>query len=77
MNLSEMLKKLRDEGWMVAVHNDYRLNGEPFTFWLFTNMVKGTFVQGEAKTDEEALRDIRIELLERQADEECKRMEGS
>lgn len=60
---------------MVAVHNDYRLKGEPFTFWLFTNMQTGRFVQGEAKTDEEALENIRIELLEREADEACKRLE--
>lgn len=76
MNLSEMLKKMRDEGWMVAVHNDYRLNGEAFTFWLFTNFRNNTFVQGEAKTDEEALENIRIELLQRQADEACKELEG-
>jgi hypothetical protein len=75
MNLSEMLKKLRDDGWTVASHNDYRLNGESFTFWLFTNMRTGRFVQGEAKTDEEALQNIRIELLEREADESFKKLE--
>lgn len=69
MNLSEMLKKLREEGWMVAVHNDYRLDGEAYTFWLFTNFRNKTFVQGEARTDEEALQNIRIELMERELDE--------
>lgn len=72
-NLTEMLKELRDEGWMVAVHNDYRLGGEAYTFWLFTNFRTGTFVQGEARTDEEALRNIRLELLEREADAEAKK----
>lgn len=76
MNLSEQLKKMRDEGWMVAVHNDYRLDGEAYTFWLFTNFRNNTFVQGEAKTDEEALENIRIELLQRQADAACKELEG-
>lgn len=76
MTLSESLKQLRDAGWMVAVHNDYRLDGEAFTFWLFTNFRNNTFVQGEAKTDEEALENIRIELLGRQVDEAQKTLEG-
>lgn len=32
----DIVERLRSEGWSVAVHNDYRLNGEPHTFWLFT-----------------------------------------
>lgn len=39
MTLIEMLKDLRDGGWMVAVHNDYRNNGKLFTFWLFRKSV--------------------------------------
>ncbi len=47
------LFNLRQTGWAVAVHNDYRLNGESFTFWLFT---KGDrCVKGEGRTDAEAL----------------------
>ena len=30
-----LLSRLRASGWAVAVHNDYRLNGDQFTFWLF------------------------------------------
>lgn len=30
------LDQLREAGWSVAVHNDYRKDGERFTFWLFT-----------------------------------------
>jgi hypothetical protein len=41
---------------MVAVHNDYWLNGKFMTFWLFTHPT-GVFVKGEAETDEEALRE--------------------
>lgn len=48
---------LRAAGWVVAVHNDYRLNGEPHTFWLFT---KGDrCVKGEGHSDREALSAIR------------------
>jgi hypothetical protein len=48
------LQAIRNEGWRVAVHNDYALAGESYTFWLF---VKGDFaVKGEGKTDAEALK---------------------
>lgn len=48
---------IRNKGWAVAVHNDYRLNGEKHTFWLFT---KGDFaIKGEGLTDAEALDAIR------------------
>jgi len=50
----ETLSKLRDAGWMVAVHNDYRLNGQSKTFWLFTHS-SGRWIKGEATTDAEAL----------------------
>jgi hypothetical protein len=43
----------RANGWAVAVHNDYRLNGEPHTFWLFTRGDR--FVKGEGRSDAEAL----------------------
>jgi hypothetical protein len=51
---------IREAGWTVAVHNDYRLNGRAHTFWLFT---KGDrCVKGEGFTDAEALDQIRHEL---------------
>jgi hypothetical protein len=41
---------------MVAVHNDYRLNGIQHTFWLMT---KGEIaLKGEGRTDLEALQQI-------------------
>ena len=49
----DYLSALRGEGWTVAVHNDYRLNGESRTFWLFTK--DGRAIKGEGRTDEEAL----------------------
>jgi hypothetical protein len=51
---------LRAAGWSVAVHNDYRLNGENMTFWLFTH---GSFaVKGEGRTDAEALDEVREQI---------------
>lgn len=50
----DALSALRAEGWSVAVHNDYRINGESHTFWLFTHD-NGRWVKGEARTDREAL----------------------
>jgi hypothetical protein len=49
---------LRALGLMVAVHNDYRLNGETHTFWLMTRK-DGMSFKGEGKTDAEALNQIR------------------
>lgn len=46
---------------MVAVHNDYRLNGELMTFWLFTTP-DGRAVKGEGRTDAEALDQVRAAL---------------
>lgn len=48
------LPVLRAQGWSVAAHNDYRLNGESYTFWLLTHP-SGRYVKGEGRTDEEAL----------------------
>ncbi len=50
----EALKALRNDGWSVAVHNDYQQDGEPFTFWLLTHP-DGHYVKGEGRTDTEAL----------------------
>jgi hypothetical protein len=56
--ISGALNALRQRGWSVAVHNDYRQNGEAKTFWLFTHVGTGYFVKGEGKDDTEALRDV-------------------
>jgi len=52
---------------MVAVHNDYRLNGKQYTFWQMTFPIgpelngKRTLIAliGEGETDELALNAIR------------------
>jgi len=51
---------IRAMGWMVAVHNDYRLNGVFHTFWLFTKGDRA--VKGEGTSDASALNDVRRKL---------------
>ena len=55
-----LLDELRRDGWMVAVHNDYRLDGEACTFWLFTK--DGRAVKGEGATDAIALQQVREQI---------------
>jgi hypothetical protein len=57
MPLEELLERIRDAGWSVAVHNDYRVLGAPNTFWLFTHP-SGLWLKAEATTDREALESI-------------------
>lgn len=52
--VTRALARLREYGWSVAVHNDYRLDGKPMTFWLFTHP-GGRWAKGEGATDAEAL----------------------
>lgn len=57
MNANMILGILRDAGWAVAAHNDYRLDGMPRTFWLLTHP-GGWYAKGEGKTDAEALMEV-------------------
>lgn len=57
----------RCNGWSVAVHNDYRLNGESMTFYLLTHP-RGIYAKGEGKTDLEALQAAHKEAIARQAE---------
>ena len=52
---ADMLARLRQAGWTVAVHNDYRVDGVPHTFWLFTHGTYALFAKGEGLTDATAL----------------------
>lgn len=47
------LSMLRAAGWVVACHNDYRLDGELRTLWLFTRGDQA--IRGEGPTDQAAL----------------------
>jgi len=62
VTLSEMLKEVRDRGWMVGCHNDYMLNGKQFTYWMFTHAASGKYVHGEGETDERAV-EIAMSLM--------------
>ena len=55
---------LRYQEFKVAVHNDYVLNGEEYTFWLMTKKYNNVTLafRGEGKTDEEALNQIREQV---------------
>lgn len=54
LRLSVYLKSIREAGWSVAVHNDYKLDGSSMTFWLFTHG-NGRWIKGEGRTDVEAI----------------------
>ena len=57
---------LRARGLTVAIHNDYRLNGESMTFWIMVfktrHMEAAIAFKGEGTTDQEALDQIRAEF---------------
>lgn len=57
--LEGRLAWMRNNGWMVAIHNDYMQNGKQFAFWLFTRKCGtdcGEFVKGESQfSDKEAI----------------------
>ena len=57
----QILDELRERGWSVAIHNDYRINREPRTFLLLTHS-NGRWVKGEATTDEGAIRQCRDQI---------------
>lgn len=57
---------LRELGWSVAVHNDYRNHGNPYTFWLMTK--DGRALKGEGATDAEALNEIRKQIAQPEKD---------
>ena len=61
---------IRAAGWSVAVHNDYRVNGLLYTFWLFTQ--DGRAIKGEGSTDAEAL-----DVVRRILDEVNKKLESA
>ncbi len=62
--LEERLRRIREAGWAVAVHNDYRLNGVPHTFWLFTKggMEVGLAARGEGLSDAIALNQVEAKI---------------
>lgn len=43
-----ILGALRRQGWFVAVHNDFEIDGMRGTFWLLTHPKTHLFVRGES-----------------------------
>jgi hypothetical protein len=58
--MSSAVDFLRRGGWRVAVHNDYTMNGELFTFWLWTKGERA--IKGEGRTDEAALAEVLVKI---------------
>lgn len=56
---------LRKLGYSVAVHNDYKMRGIDYTFWLFTKLVDNQLIafKGEGISDVIALDQIREQIL--------------
>ena len=52
---------LRSAGLLVAVHNDYLMHGNQYTFWLFVDR-SGMSYKGEGLTDADALNQVRAVL---------------
>jgi hypothetical protein len=53
-NTFRILEELRESGWRVAIHNDYRIGLAESTFWLLTHP-SGIYVKGEGRSDLAAL----------------------
>ena len=51
------LANLRNDGWLVASHNDYEIDatGERRTYWSFTHPDISRYLDGDGPTDDEAL----------------------
>ena len=58
-----LVDDLRQQGWSVAVHNDYRQDGRYVTFWLLTRR-NGHWIKGEGETDAQALNQCRAALAD-------------
>jgi hypothetical protein len=56
-NRAANAEDIRAQGWSVAVHNDYKIDGVSHTFWLFTK--NGQAIKGEGRTDADALYEVR------------------
>jgi len=67
-----LVDRIRERGWSVAVHNDYRIGNRRHTFWLFTrdsNYPREVMssVKGEGETDAEALEEVWQKIREFEA----------
>lgn len=57
--IDQLETELRSLGWAIAVHNDYRLQGQKYTFYLWTHpngrWIKGEGHQGQTAALEDCL----------------------
>lgn len=65
VSLERLLESIRSYGYAVGIHNDYRLNGQKFTYWQFTHP-DGTYLKGEGPTDKEALNEVMEKIYQEQ-----------
>lgn len=63
-----LLRSMRQAGWMVAAHNDYNLDGKFGTFWLFVKDDRA--VKGEGATDFEALSEANVKRIKLELEEQ-------
>ena len=54
ISVDDHLSRFRHNGWTIAVHNDYKLEGTDYTFYLLTHP-SGVWAKGEGTTDGAAL----------------------
>lgn len=66
------LTRLRDLGWMVAIHNDYRQGGRLRTFWLLTHP-DGRWIKGEGDSDGDAIAECVADLKVKNAAQDIAR----
>jgi hypothetical protein len=66
--MEQYLRLFREQGWRVAIHNDYMQTVRDseenhrggvvlMTFWLFTHSIRFIYAKGEGKTDIIALQE--------------------
>lgn len=48
--METILARMKELGWLLAIHNDYVQGGKVCAFWLFTRH-DGRFVKGEGPGD--------------------------
>lgn len=58
----DYLNTLREHGWTVGIHNDYRKDGYLCTFWLLTHTISGRFIKGEGPSDNAVFKFIKANL---------------
>lgn len=68
---TDMLEYIREKGWTVAIHRDYKIGmAQSFmTSWTFTHEASGKFLIGSGSSNQEAVEQVaeQVWALESQA----------